>query len=333
MKRAARAFPVDWSPRRRYRLYDGHADAIGPYYIRWSGSHDALGEEWDGAPFDRNGVLLAVPERYYHATRIAQYALEQHSRWSETNDPAALKAFTAQARWLAENQVERSGVPGCYPFPLDWTTYGAKAGYISAMTQGEAISVLLRAGEVCKDARYFEAAARAAASFRYDIDAGGVAWRDGGDLYFEEAASVPPSHILNGWIYALWGLFELLQRTKLAWVQELYEESLATLTRRLPLYDSGHWSYYSLLAAPNGFRKLATLKYHAFHIAQLHVLGSMTGDKFFSDTARRWESYAGVTANRARVWLNAASAVAIHALGRADTIPGGARPIALPPIQ
>jgi heparosan-N-sulfate-glucuronate 5-epimerase len=327
LNRAARAFPVDWSPRRRYRLCNPHAQELGPYYIRWSGGRDALGEEWEGAPFDNNGVLLSLPQRLYHATRIAQYALEQHARWGETGDPRPKQRFLAQAAWLRDHQVFRNGMRGCYPHPFAWPAYGAEAGFLSAMTQGEAISVLLRAHEVAGDVGYVQAAAAAAEPFRREIAQGGVVWREGDDVYLEEAAGVLPSRILNGWIYALWGLFELTRYCRPTWIGELYDQSLATLQRRLPLYDSGHWSYYNLLATRSGFRKLATLKYHAFHVAQLRVLASMTGRAAFGTTAVRWESYTKSAESRLRVWANAFASLPRVFWSRADTIPGGARAI------
>jgi hypothetical protein len=328
LNRAARAFPLDWSVRRPYRVYDPSAGELGTYYIRWSGGYDALGEEWDDAPFDEHGTLLSLPQRFYHATRIAQYALEQHARWKEGGGGWRLQAFTAQARWLRDNQVTRNGVAGCYPFPFAWPIYGAAAGFVSAMTQGEAISVLLRAHESFGGSGYLEAALQAAMPFQHDVGDGGVVWRQGEDVYLEEAACAPPSHILNGWIYGLWGLFDLTRYCDDAWVGELYEQSLATLRRRLPLYDSGHWSYYNLLATPGGFRKLATLKYHAFHIAQLHVLASMTGDAAFEAIALRWESCTKSLPNQARVWMNAMASLPRVFLSHADSVPGGARSIA-----
>jgi hypothetical protein len=271
--------------------------------------------------------LLSRPQRVYHATRIAQYALEQHARFCETSDPEAARAFVAQARWLRDNQVSRNGIPGCYPFAFGWPAYGAKPGFLSAMTQGEAISVLLRAYQLFDDSRYLQAAKLAATPFRRDVVDGGVAWRAREDVFLEEAACAPPSHILNGWIYALWGLSDLARCWDGAWVADVYGRSLQTLGRRLPLYDCGHWSYYNLLASRTGFRKFATLKYHAFHVAQLRVLASMSGEPAYEATAARWESYANSFANRARVWGNAAASLPAYLLTHADTVPGGARSI------
>jgi hypothetical protein len=308
-------------------LCDSANPSLGSYYIRWTGGNDPLGEEWDDAPFDPNGVLLTPPLPFYHATRIAQYGLELHARWLESGSVQARDAFLSQANWLRDNQRTCAGIRGCYPHPLPWTVYGANAGFLSAMTQGEAISVLLRAYESTKDERFFCAAHTASGPFRSTVEQGGVVCVAGNDVYLEEAAVTPPAHILNGWIYALFGLYELSTRGGEPALRDLFERSVQTLRRRLPLYDSGRWSYYSLLATRSGFRKLATLKYHAFHIAQLHVLASMTGDALFRATAERWETYANSATSKVCVWANAAAALLPHFVTHSDTVPGGARSI------
>jgi hypothetical protein len=328
VNRAVRAFPSDWSTRREHRLHDPGTGDLGTYYVRWSGQYDAFGEAWDEASFDEAGVLLSAREQLHHPTRIAQYALEQHARWKERGGGSRLQGFMSQVRWLRDNQATRNGVRGCYPLPFAWPGYGATAGFLSGATQGKAISALLRAHETLGGCGYLEAAIRAAAPFARDVANCGVVWRQGEDAYLEEAACVPPSHILNGWVHGLWGLFDLTRFCTDAWIAALYEQSLATLRRRLVLYDAGRWSYYSLLASPDGFRRLATLKYHAFHIAQLRVLASMTRDAGFKAMADRWELGAKSLPIQARVWMNAIASLPRLLVSHTDGIPGGARSVA-----
>ena len=128
-----------------------------------------------------------------------------------------------------------------------------------------------------------------------------------GDAFLEEAAVLPASHILNGHIFALWGLLELGSVCDEPWIGELARAATDTLRRRLPFYDAGYWSYYSLLGARSGFRSVALLKYHAFHIAQLRVTAALTGDSYFSDVAERWQGYTGSLWCRARVLANTAA--------------------------
>lgn len=306
LNRAAVAFPLSWRHSRPYREYR-NAPQLGPYYVRWDEGGGPYGEGWNAESFDAKGVLVSGRGRIYHPIRISQFALEQFGRWRERGDAHARAVFLAQSRWLLERQRVQRNIPGCYPFPFAWPRYDAPTGFLSAMAQGEAVSVLLRAAQTTQSDLYLHAAVRAAQPFRYRLENGGVSWtQPRGDVIFEEAAAAPAAHILNGWIFAAWGLFEL--RPFAPWAGELFDRSIETLLERLPLYDSGRWSYYSLAAGRDGFRRLATLKYHAFHVAQLHVLASMTGHAAFEETACRWERYTHRADSRIALWTNSCRA-------------------------
>lgn len=317
-----------WDVRRDYRLFDERRRDLGSYYIRWSGDDDAtLGEGWARRPVDRTGVLLN-DARGYHPTDILQYGLQSHADWMRSGDERARSRFISQTDWAAHAQTTYRGIAGIYAFPLAWKRYACEPGFHSAAAQGQAISLLLRAYQATGTELYLERAVAASRSFFHAIEDGGVTWRGaGGAIVFEAAAALPPSHILNGWIYAIWGLFELALLVDDVTLKATYEQSLKTLREYLPHYDGDAWSYYNLLAAENGFRKYATLKYHALHIAQLHVLASMTGDECFGNAALRWQSLLDSWRSRYSVRVNALAGLAISSTTRGDTVPGGARSV------
>ncbi len=191
------------------------------------------------------------------------------------------------------------------------------------MAQGEAISVLLRAEELEPGEGYAEAAQKAAQPFRCTIASGGIVWRSNGDVFLEEVAVEPAAHILNGCIYSLWGLHDLNKALNVPWAGELFEEVLRTLEQRLPMYDLGWWSAYSLLRTRRGRPHLATLKYHAFHISQLCVLEKMTQRQVFGEYSRRFKRYVDERSSRVRVLSYTARQLAGRALFQEDTIAGG----------
>ena len=300
-----RAFPLDWSATREYRL---PGVALGPYYIEWQPGGGPYGEHWSDSQTDDAGTLLTGVARAYHPIRIAQFGLHRHACWSATRAEADRIAYLAQARWLAENARVRNGVPGCLIFDFPWPKYGVRAGWISAMAQGEAVSLLLRAALGEDDERFKSAALLVAQPFRFGIGDGGVTYRSKrGDVFFEEVATSPAAHILNGHIFAMWGVLELATASNEGWLVELAGDTLQTLRRRLELYDAGYWSYYSLLGTRSGFRSVALLKYHAFHIAQLRVTAALTGDPYFSAVADRWQGYTASGSCRRRVLANTAA--------------------------
>ncbi len=324
LRRFALGFPVtSWSHRRGYSLESVATPGKGPYYVQWDPGSGVYGEDWTGAPRDRNGVLLSGGNLgQYHPIRIAQFALHRFQIWNVTRDPQARADVLAQADWLRDKQ-QLSGVRGIYKFEFPWRKYGAFGEWSSAMAQGEAISVLLRAHTLEPYSGYDEGASRAALPFRRDIREGGVVWKDGDDVFFEEIANEHAPHVLNGCIFALWGLWELWKTTGDSWQGSLVERCVDTLERRLPAYDTGWWTLYSLMRSASGIPHVATLKYHQFHVAQMHVLARMFGRAAFEDAAKRWTQYANQRTCRSRLVAATMRSLPDRFLGR-DTVVGGA---------
>jgi heparosan-N-sulfate-glucuronate 5-epimerase len=105
----------------------------------------------------------------------------------------------------------------------------------------------------------------------------------------EESPSDPPSHILNGWIYTLWGLWDVHVGLESREAGALFESSLEALRRMIGLYDVGWWSRYSLY--PHRVPDLAKPFYHRLHADQCDVLFRLTGMQEFKDAARAWHRY------------------------------------------
>jgi hypothetical protein len=322
LRRLALGFPIDWSHRRAYGFPSSSSGDLGTYYVEWDPREGIFGEDWDKARRDENGVICDGPG--YHAIRISQYALHLYGRWSREADAQAREGFLQHAVWLRDAQQRCGEIEGMYCFGFPWTKYGAGSGWRSAMAQGEAISVLLRAAQLAPGSGFDSAAARAAEPFKRAIEHGGVVWRDDRNAFFEEVANEHAAHILNGCIFAFWGLWELHCRRNEPWEATLLERVSTTLQKWLPVYDTGWWSRYSLLRAASGRPHVATLKYHAFHIAQLRVLGAMLNESRFVTVADRWENYIDDPRSRRRVVFDAA--VSLYDRARAfDTIARGAR--------
>jgi hypothetical protein len=287
----------------------------------WDPGDGIYGEEWTSAPRDRQGVLLSEAQHYYHPIRIAQYALHRHGVFCRTSDPHARSDFIAQAEWFRDYQSGE--IEGSYPFEFPWNKYDAGTGWCSAMAQGQAISVLLRAASLEPEHGFYEAAVRAAMPFLVDVSHGGVVWEDRDDLFLEEVGNRHAPHVLNGCIFALWGLWELWKRSGEGWIGVMVERTSRTLLRWLDRYDTGWWTLYSLMRSSTNRPHLATLKYHAFHVAQMHVLSVMFGEPAFGEAASRWDLYALRGDCRARLIGSTLGSLPERAL-RLDTVAGGA---------
>jgi len=159
---------------------------------------------------------------------------------------------------------------------------------ISSLSQAQAASVLVRRHLLDDDPKHAELALRATRPLLQDAVPSVVA-RIGEGPVLEESPSNPPSLILNGWIYALWGLRDVARGLGDADAEEMLAESTACLVETLPRYDVGWWSRYSLY--PHRLPDLAKLFYHRLHVDQLEVMHLLTSKDVFRATAERWRRY------------------------------------------
>ncbi|XP_069622530.1 D-glucuronyl C5-epimerase isoform X3 [Ranitomeya imitator] len=205
-------------------------------------------------------------------------------------------AFFAASDWLVRNQDAKGGWPIMVTRKLGEGFKALEPGWYSAMAQGQAISTLVRAYLLTKEQVYLDSALKATAPFKLPSEKHGVkaVFMNKYDWY-EEYPTTPSSFVLNGFIYALLGLYDLKETAGGKQGKEarlLYERGLESLRAMLPLYDTGSGSIYDLRhfmlgTAPN----LARWDYHTTHINQLQLIASMDGSPIFRDFVRRWKSY------------------------------------------
>ena len=215
----------------------------------------------------------------YNPIAIAQYGLGNYNLWLSTSDPDRRKKFFLVADWLVSNLEQNSHGLSVWNHHFNWEYRDTlQAPWYSGLAQGQGISLLVRAHKESNDSRYLEAAHRAFASFQHSITDGGVAFTDdSGDLWFEEYIVSPPTHILNGFIWALWGVHDYFLATRDESAQELFERGVRTLLHNLGRYDLGFWSLYE----QSGTRlpMVASRFYHQLHIVQLRVMYPPHGRK------------------------------------------------------
>jgi hypothetical protein len=138
-----------------------------------------------------------------------------------------------------------------------------------------------------RDKKYLETAEKAYEAFEVDIADGGVRFVDDeGNTWIEEYALFPPPHVLNGFIFALFGIYDLYRVTKDGGTLKLFNKEIKTLEKNIQKYDIGYWSLYNLLN-----KDPATKSYHELHIKQLNVLYKLTNRNIFNEYATRWEKY------------------------------------------
>jgi heparosan-N-sulfate-glucuronate 5-epimerase len=229
--------------------------------------------------------------RQYNPIAIAQWGLGNWNLWRRTRDGGRRARWRAAADWLVANlKPNAHGVP-VWRHEFDWEYRDTlRAGWYSALAQGQGLSLLCRAHRATGDARYLDTAHAAFRSLRLDTDAGGVRIREGDDgAWLEEAVVDPPTHILNGFLWAMWGVRDYAVASERPEAWSLLGACTRTLRRNLPAFDCGFWSLYE----QSGTRlpMLASPFYHGLHVNQLAITARLLDEPELADWAARWRDY------------------------------------------
>lgn len=241
--------------------------------------------------FDSEGVPLVdygpPTGIQYNPVGVCHYGLANYHMYLATENVAFREKFLVQANWLVRNAVQREGF-AVWEYNFDWPFYNCTDPWVSAMAQGEGLSVLTRAYVLAGDIKYLEVARAAMWSFRFEMTSGGVRYTNSDSVWFEEYADTeaPSSKVLNGFIFSLFGLFEYSFETDSDEGYELFWEGARSLSLNLYQYDTGSWSYYDLLHLIE-----AHVLYHTLHINQLLTLYWLSGDQQFRAYSDLFKSY------------------------------------------
>ena len=253
--------------------------------------------------FDENRVPLfkyldEIPETY-HPIAISQYALGLYDILvqSDFKDDEIKNKFMIQANWLKNNCTIKNGGAFWY-FNYPDARYNIQPPWCSAMAQGEAVSVLCRAFKLTNNEEYLKSADSALKAFFINVKDGGVINYFENIILYEEFPAGEVTGVLNGFIFSLFGLYDLILINKNANAIELFNNGITAVKNLLPYYDLGYWSRYDLFRYP--LENPASFTYHSLHVEQLKALYILTGEKIFNDYSGKWSAYSERLSNRVK---------------------------------
>ncbi|HEX6479929.1 MAG TPA: D-glucuronyl C5-epimerase family protein [Ktedonobacteraceae bacterium] len=259
---------------------------------------------------DGAGVPYHIHPKGYDPTSIAHYALAHWNEYLLTGAEDHREAFLTQARWLVEHEVCAGGEAGGWPVSFSQPGVDGEGVALSALVQGNALSVLLRAYQLTGKEVFLETARRAVCTFELDILDGGVCTPIGENgIFFEEVAVYPATHAPGGFMFALIGLYDYVSLTGDTRMAELIQRGLMTWHLLLDEFDVGFWICTDLL-----HRELASPLDFALQTTLLDALASYSGCEHCSRLASRWKSYRSQRLSRLRYEISHACASLRRAL-------------------
>jgi len=264
-----RRYPMNFEAKTRYKAY---TDEAGVILLNYYGN---LGLQ-------------------YNPNAIAQAALGYYDKYLQTNSKEDKESFLTQANFFVKHGREVSDdiILWEYKFPFEMRNL-LPGPWRSALAQGQAISVLIRAHQLTGDSTYAQFAHRGYHAFRFlsREHEGGVVDDHNKYVWLEEYIVDPPNHVLNGFIWTLWGVRDYAVYFNDRHASNIWLECLKTLEHNLKNYDVGFWTTYDW---PQGYDKKqpvmpSSLYYQRLHVVQMLATYNLTGKDFFIEYHNRWQ--------------------------------------------
>lgn len=258
----------------------------------------------DGRRLNRVGVMeFETPNDGYQTSPVlsAQCGLQEYFKQNRTYDDI-VQAYVTD---LLDSQNAQGGFE--YPYHYNYRGEKYKPGWVSGMAQGQALSFLTRVLQDNDLPELYDSAQRAfefmitpvaeggTMSTLADIDASLADY-----IFFEEVVSKgqSQSHILNGYIFSILGLYDWWQMDPDATegthykAKLYYESAVKSLIKVLPYYDAIGFSLYDIWHITDETKpiKVAWYSYHYAHLYLLEGMLGITGDAHIGNMLRRWSA-------------------------------------------
>jgi hypothetical protein len=273
------------------RDYFHQPQPLGPYF-RDSRCYynDLTGKAfWPGTYLD--GVpALYIPAWGGYTTlpvMVLQYGLGCVDRFFLEGDRSYLNSVSRVVGWLLQSLLPNGSLDSrmnerlsCYQFHSS----------NSCMVQGEALSFSLRVirNKLVDEPAISELAARVHdifSSMATPLEKGGTALWEEDKVYLCEYCRLDNYVVLNGWIFAIFGLIDYFDYCKDPQVKGLLDVTLGTLRGALTAYQlRDGWSYY------DNKRRISSPFYHELHVSLLDALYRLTNDEEFQTTLKSFRA-------------------------------------------
>ena len=236
--------------------------------------------------FDEAGVPMVGwgEKASYSAVNIAQYGFILHQFWLESQKEEFLQVLKACLSVLSSLEShESNGLFFREKHASD--RYNLLDNWVSAMSQGECLSFYLRMFQILHDVSILQKCHLIFKAMMVSVSENGVKTIDeNGYHWLEEYPSNPSSYVLNGFIYAVFGIQDYYRITKSEIAKTELNHYFKTLEDNIEKFDAGFWSYYDLQ-----YKELVKFYYQKnVHSPQMEALYKLTGSNKFNILHKKW---------------------------------------------
>lgn len=253
--------------------------------------------------FDENNLPMREYRNlgiYYNPAYIAWWAIINLEEYVKNDDVNYLENFYSSIHWLCENCIETERGFVIWPYNFDWKEGKSilKAPWFSALAQGLAISVLVRAYLLSGNIKLLELAKKGTKVYEVEVKNGGIKTLKDGYVFYEEYPSYPLARVLDGFIFSLLGLYDYYRVSKDLEVKKLFEDGYKALTNNIEYWNyNDRWSWYG------SHGNLSSPMYNKLNSCLLLAMYNITKDTYLKKIALSWapEKLNGI--EKIKLWI------------------------------
>jgi hypothetical protein len=238
--------------------------------------------------FDKNGVIKN--NKQYHPLGIVHYGLLNHNEFLKTKDSSYYYKLLDQISYFKDTSKIDLSIDGKgIGLPYNYKHADLTPPWYSGMTQGSALSLLLRYRSLTNDKEIDSIIEKIAYQMISPVDKNGsIGKTSEGYTWIEEYPNSKKSpQVLNGFINGLIGLKEYTDHfTKDTLAKRIHDECYESLKLCLSKYDMNNWSNYNRKK-----NSRCTVLYLRYEIMEMKHLFEVYQDSIFLDQMKIWSSY------------------------------------------
>ena len=249
----------------RLKIYDGleNIDSIAAVYTRKGMPGFYPDKIWETSDTNLIPVVHYPFGIYHNPVTIAHTAQAFYASYLKTGHASDKTKFLSNVAWLMKNHQDYYFR---YEFGFEHNPKAIlKKGWISAMAQGEGLAALCLAYTATGDAKYRDFAKHLFSTLYTNTDS---LWCFGidekGYYWLEEYPTPDFCHVLNGMLYALWGIWDYYVITHDKFALTLFKAGLRTIADN---YKS--WKTKNHRLTFYCWHKHINANYHKVHLMQL----------------------------------------------------------------
>jgi len=238
-------------------------------------------------PFDASGLPLWPVSGMPPQPNVSRTAAYGHAHWNGIQlgcEEASEEVFLACADWF---MTFREGL-FFYQFPAS----DMDAPWLSCMGQGVGIALLARAHLHTGEVRFAEQAKLATRPLMTDVDDGGLLGRlPDGSIFVQEFPGSRHANVLNGALYCLCGVCDLIEiapGSASADLVEWRDRHVISIAENLGNWTQNGWTLYEYLPESAVVKNFNTPTYQMVHIALLARLAEYCPDSRFARFCADW---------------------------------------------